>query len=346
MELRSTLWVVFACVLGAGCGNGTSGGNGNGDGGAFGDGGLNTAACADPAVACGAECVDLNDDADNCGACGMKCMGGHVEHALCLSGTCSYDTCTNGWSDCDGDVSNGCEQPTSSDVDNCGGCGIVCQPSNSGATTCVDGVCSYTQCSAGYADCDGDASNGCETSLGDDNANCGACGNQCGGGTVCAGGVCGLVCTGALTLCGSGANVYCTLTDDDPDNCGACGHSCAPDHVDNKACAGGQCTYHQCDTNYGDCDGDPSNGCETCLTCTIDNCGGCGIKCLAVHTQQLQCSDQGTCDWTTCMAGWGDCDNSTDNGCETNIDSDPAHCGPGCTPCTAGQTCVSGVCTP
>ena len=316
-----------------------------GTAGSHADGGMAvTAACADPATACGDVCVDLRNDPDNCGMCGNACAAANVEHALCLDGTCSYDTCATGFADCDGDVANGCEQPTDSDVNNCGGCGVVCAPDHGGTATCTNGVCGYTNCAAGFGDCDGDASNGCEASLGDDNANCGMCGNACGGGTVCAGGVCGIVCPGALTLCGTGAGAFCTLTDDDPENCGMCGHSCTPMHVDNKACAQGQCGYHQCDTDYGDCDGDPANGCETCLTCTTTNCGGCGIDCLAVHTTDLTCSNSGTCDWTTCTMGWANCDSSADNGCET-ADSDTT-CGTSCEDCTMqGLHCVAGACS-
>jgi hypothetical protein len=336
---------IFVAAL-AGCGNGVAGGNGNGNGNGNGDGGtIATASCADPATACGASCVDLQNDPMNCGDCGHACDAAHVEHALCLAGTCSYDDCAGGFADCDGDVTNGCETPTDHDVANCGGCGIVCAPGNGGAATCTNGVCGFSTCAAGFGDCDGDASNGCETDLGTDNANCGKCGDACGGGTVCAGGVCGLVCTGTLTLCGSGNSAFCTLTDDDPENCGSCGHSCTPAHVDNKACSQGVCGYHQCDTNYGDCDGDPTNGCETCLTCTIANCGGCGIDCLAVHTTDLQCSDSGTCVWTTCDAGWGDCDTSMDNGCETDIAHDDSHCGASCMPCPTGQHCNGGTCS-
>ncbi len=329
------VWVCLGALGGCGANRAASGGA---------DGGMAaTASCADPATACGDSCVDLRDDPANCGACGNACAAVNVEHALCLEGSCSYDSCATGFADCDGDVTNGCEQATSSDIANCGGCGIVCKPEDAAAATCTNGVCGFTRCAAGFGDCDGDASNGCETNLGNDNANCGKCGNVCGGGTVCGGGVCGLVCTGALTLCGTGAGAYCTLTDDDPDNCGSCGHVCTPQHVDNKACAQGQCGYHQCATNYGDCDGDPANGCETCLTCTLTNCGGCGIDCVAVHTTDLACSNGGACVWTSCATGWADCDNSTANGCET-ADSDTT-CGTSCANCTTqGLHCVAGRC--
>ncbi|MFY2558437.1 Ig-like domain-containing protein [Corallococcus terminator] len=58
---------------------------------------------------------------------------------------------------------------------------------------------SFTEtCVTGFLDCDGNPSNGCETSMMDDAANCGACGTVCGGAAsasgVCGAGTCGLGC--------------------------------------------------------------------------------------------------------------------------------------------------------
>jgi len=45
-------------------------------------------------------------------------------------------------------------------------------------------------CNAGYANCDGNAANGCETSTTADNNNCGGCGNVCAAGNHCSAGSC------------------------------------------------------------------------------------------------------------------------------------------------------------
>ncbi|MFY1828070.1 hypothetical protein ACN47A_19265 [Myxococcus fulvus] len=54
------------------------------------------------------------------------------------------------------------------------------------------------RCFVGLLDCDGNPANGCETSVVDDAANCGACGTVCGGAPsasgVCGAGTCGLAC--------------------------------------------------------------------------------------------------------------------------------------------------------
>jgi len=346
MELRPGLCLALLLAL-AGCGGAGATGGGSDGGDTQGDGGeVNTASCADPATACGDRCVDLHNDPANCGDCKHACSTAHVDHALCLEGSCAWDECSTGYADCDNDASNGCETPTANDVNNCGGCGIVCAPDHGTAAKCTGGMCGYTQCATGFGDCDNDASNGCETDLTSDDNNCGHCNNPCGSGNLCAAGVCGVACASGLTTCGTGATSYCTLTDDDPDNCGSCGHVCNPGHVDNKACAAGDCTYHQCDSLWGDCDGNPANGCETCLSCTTLNCGGCGFTCEAVHTTDLACDDLGKCAWTTCANGWGDCDPSTANGCETDILHDDAHCGPSCMPCRIpGQHCNNGTCS-
>ncbi|MBX7196682.1 MAG: hypothetical protein K1X94_31810 [Sandaracinaceae bacterium] len=54
---------------------------------------------------------------------------------------------------------------------------------------CVAGECSFT-CEMGTADCDGDATNGCEATLGTDELNCGRCHDQCGIAGRCDAGVC------------------------------------------------------------------------------------------------------------------------------------------------------------
>jgi hypothetical protein len=64
-----------------------------------------------------------------------------------------------------------------------------------GATACSEGSC-VPSCNLGYADCDGDLRNGCETSL-DTASDCGACGTVCsasGGRPLCTATGCGTTC--------------------------------------------------------------------------------------------------------------------------------------------------------
>jgi hypothetical protein len=60
------------------------------------------------------------------------------------------------------------------------------------AAYCSAGACTFA-CTAGYADCDGVAGNGCEASLNTDSTNCGTCGRSCCAGGACTAGTCGAV---------------------------------------------------------------------------------------------------------------------------------------------------------
>ena len=71
-----------------------------------------------------------------------------------------------------------------------------------GGGTCSGGAC---VCSAGQANCDLQAANGCEVNLSTDSANCGGCGVVCGAGSACVSGLCsvgGLSCLGGLSCAG------------------------------------------------------------------------------------------------------------------------------------------------
>lgn len=66
------------------------------------------------------------------------------------------------------------------------GCVLPSREQGANLAHCGNGVC---ECASGFAECDGDPSNGCETSLDTDPASCGACGHDCHGG-ACAHGLC------------------------------------------------------------------------------------------------------------------------------------------------------------
>jgi hypothetical protein len=83
-------------------------GNGGGSGGAGG------VACDDGLTDCGGRCVDLDREADHCGACGAACL----PNQTCAGGECA---CTEGLSECGG----ACYDLQSS-MSNCGVCGRSC----------------------------------------------------------------------------------------------------------------------------------------------------------------------------------------------------------------------------
>lgn len=97
-----------------------------------------------------------------------------------------------------------------------------------------------------------------------------------------------------------------------------------------------------CPTGFGACDNNEQNGCETDLLHSIDHCGQCQHKCSALGGTP-SCK-LGVCA-ITCSADNGDCDDNAENGCESNVKTDPLHCGD-CTNDCKGSDCVNGVCSP
>jgi hypothetical protein len=73
----------------------------------------------------------------------------------------------------------------------------------------------------------------------------------------------------------------------DLDNCGACEARCTAS-AGEASCVDGQCTI-TCQPDHGDCDGDPSNGCEVDLRTNAHDCGQCGHECGG----GLACGSQG-----------------------------------------------------
>ena len=123
------------------------------------------------------EDFDLNSDLDNCGTCGNACdFAGGV--GSCNAGICEMAGCDSGFGDCNGDMTDGCEQNLLNDVNHCGGCNQLCDPPNA-TGSCEDGDCKIIACDAGYADCNGVVTDGCEVLVSSDVSNCGSCSNAC-----------------------------------------------------------------------------------------------------------------------------------------------------------------------
>lgn len=141
-------------------------------------------------------------------------------------------------------------------------------------------------CDSGYADCDGNSENGCEVDLSSNTANCGSCANNCSlgiihGSGVCVDGDCEIgSCTAGWGNCNGQDSDDCEMNlMSDMSNCGACGSVCPSSgfKFSSANCIGGVCQLW-CNADYGDCDGNVNNGCETILT-TNFNCGTCGNIC-------------------------------------------------------------------
>ena len=131
----------------------------------------------------------VSADPSNCGGCGLKCNNPHgtstCETSLCVP------HCEQGWGNCNNDAADGCEASLLTGTATCGSCNTVCVNPN-GTTSCQQGAC-VPVCDNGFADCDGNPVNGCETSTQTSTNHCGKCGTQClnpHGTVACQSGVC------------------------------------------------------------------------------------------------------------------------------------------------------------
>ncbi len=113
---------------------------------------------------------------ENCGACGNACAPGLDCMDEGLGPACRTSCEELGQVFCGG----GCVDLLN-DPDNCGGCWRWCKqpdPKLNQVRSCNKGICAL-DCAPGFADCNGEASDGCETNIGLDATSCGACGAAC-----------------------------------------------------------------------------------------------------------------------------------------------------------------------
>ncbi|KAI7837630.1 hypothetical protein COHA_008554 [Chlorella ohadii] len=302
---------------------------------------------------CGCPEGALND-LNNCGSCGTLCAPANAADPSCTDGTCTFTTCEPDYADCDGDPANGCEVNTQQDAANCGGCSRLdptraCSLPNAVAK-CVSGSCAIDSCSPGWADCDDDAANGCETQL-NTVANCGGCSNldskfacsSANGTPTCTGGQCTIACASGFADCDGDPATGCEVnTQQDVLHCGGCGpqYACSTTNG-TPTCTGGVCSI-ACAPGFENCDNDPANGCEAQMN-TATSCGGCGKPCAPANAADATCQS-GTCTFTTCVSGYANCDGSAANGCEVEVATSNAHCGRCGNPCPAGTQCQGGSC--
>lgn len=252
--------------------------------------------------------------------------------------------CDEGTWICDGTDSLTCygETDLNNDPDNCGMCGNSCDLSNA-YETCSSGTCDLRACEAGWGNCDGNFSNGCEKELNTVD-NCGMCGLACAidhANETCTNGTCQIdSCESGWDDCDGDPANGCETDLDTASNCGACGQVCSFANA-SATCNNQSCALDSCDSGYGDCDNDASNGCEQSLD-TANHCGSCGRSCdLANATETC---NSGTCAIQSCDSGWKDCDGNAKNGCEVDTTSSTLHCGSCGNACPTGQTCQNSQC--
>lgn len=233
-------------------------------------------------------CADVQTDNANCGSCGNECGQGQA----CSGGKCVND-CGQGQTLCSGDGGAYCAN-TQTDNANCGSCGNTCG---------LGLVCQGGTCQVGCAAVDGGVQTLCTPDGGapycantqSDDANCGSCGNACGGGQLCSGGFCS--CAQGLSTCGNA----CVDLKTDVNDCGTCGTVCSGATPN---CINGFCSSSTCGDGVVDAteEYDPPPGPFTSVT--VD---GATCKWHFENVAQLYCN--GTCSW----AGAAGCDQADAN---------------------------------
>jgi len=113
---------------------------------------------------------------DSCVPCALL----HAVEVCGADGSCAVGTCEKdgNYDNCDRIARTGCEVDRDTSYDNCGGCDNSCDAAlrtmpGALSSRCSEGRCVVKDCSEGYADCDGAASNGCEKPLPEEA--CGRC---------------------------------------------------------------------------------------------------------------------------------------------------------------------------
>lgn len=120
----------------------------------------------------------------SCGACDRACS---PDTPICAPTDAGFQ-CTTGCSpDTPVRCGDECVSPLT-DVRHCGGCNMKCPDLPQATAKCAAGGCEFA-CKTGFADCNMDPRDGCESNIASDRLHCGACGRSCGGG-VCVRGAC------------------------------------------------------------------------------------------------------------------------------------------------------------
>ncbi|MFC1642107.1 hypothetical protein ACFL5O_05380 [Myxococcota bacterium] len=285
--------------------------------------------------------ANLRTDPYNCGKCGNACTLANGT-SVCDSGQCAVGECEPEFADCNESYADGCETPLTTLTD-CGTCGTVCDLPHA-SESCATGQCLVTVCEEPHADCNEDPSDGCEVATGTSAAHCGACDATCSnekGTPSCTEGICHIACSPGYGDCDKNAGTGCEQSLGDDDHCGACNNQCVASHG-TATCSEADCRVASCETGWGNCDNEYSNGCEVNTDTSLASCGGCGRVCSPAHGTP-SCS-QGACK-IACDSGWGDCnDDAFSDGCETHLVDNAEHCGTCQNACGTATVCENNLC--
>ncbi|HEX6764784.1 MAG TPA: hypothetical protein VF103_04885, partial [Polyangiaceae bacterium] len=218
----------------------------------------------------------------NCVNCGQACTFAHASATCPLATGCTMGACDAGFADCT--AAAGCET-TLGTTANCSACGNTCTNAH-GGTACSGAPGSFDcapTCAANFKDCNGNPDDGCETAT-DTVTNCNTCGTPCSftnAAESCPNGTCTLgACDAGFGNCDGQSANGCETTLGNVTHCNACGAGCTNSHG-TTSCTGSPGAFScapVCDANWGSCNGNSNDGCETDLS-QSPNCGQCGRTC-------------------------------------------------------------------
>jgi hypothetical protein len=203
----------------------------------------------------------------------------------CEGGQCLVDSCNPGFADCNGIPTDGCEVNLATNASNCAACDNVCPDVTNGTPGCAMFTCGIKTCAAGWQDCFGGSTDGCETDTQNDEDHCGGCTTVCpvvtDGFRACELGVCKVgSCNADHEDCNGVLADGCEAAlQTDINNCGVCNKVCSPPPGATAGCTAGQCGVGTCTAGFADCNQNLTDGCELDITTDWNNCGACGAVC-------------------------------------------------------------------
>jgi hypothetical protein len=124
----------------------------------------------------------------------------------------------------------------------------------------VGNACAIGSCNRGFANCDNNLANGCETNTHQQPRELRRLRRHLRRNAICFGGVCTSVCSTPAIICGA---TTCVNPETDINNCGGCGVRCPATPANAlSSCTSSACAI-TCNRGFANCDASLSNGCET-----------------------------------------------------------------------------------
>ena len=296
---------------------------------------------------CEGICVDQASfltDTGNCGFCGNVCALAQTSLHKCAEGQCCPLACQDGWKDCDGVCSTGCEFEVLPELcnlldDDCDG--EIDEPPFQDCLppkVCEEGWCQCPTDDPNIVDCGEGV--GC-ANISNDPEHCGWCGNDCAelgwpnvAAYSCVDSGCGIqACEDPFVDVDETPWNGCECEQTSPvESCDLVDNNCDgqvdeppfDDCLPPLLCQMGFCGCDLTQPNLQECEDGQCNDVFT----DPDHCGFCGNDCdaLGFPNVQIYGCEEGLCTIAACAPGFYDVDPSSWNGCECQKTSQIEQC--------------------